>query len=38
MQNCCEIDRSVEEIIKHEKRRRALGQENLCHWDFAHDN
>ena len=38
MQNYCEVERSVEEIIKYEKRRRALGQENLCHWDFAHDN
>lgn len=38
MQNCSEVNRFVKEIIKHEKRLRALGQEKLCHWDFAHDN
>ena len=29
---------SVTDIIKHEKRLRALGNEALCDWDFAHDN
>lgn len=26
------------EIIKHEKRLKALGMEKLCRWDFEHDN
>lgn len=38
MKNCSDFNRSVKEIIKHEKRLRALGQEKLCHCDFAHDN
>ena len=31
-------NRSVKEIIKREKRLRALGLEQLCDCDFAHDN
>ncbi|MBQ3366676.1 MAG: ATP-binding protein [Acidaminococcaceae bacterium] len=31
-------DFTVKEIIKREKRLRALGQEKLCDCDFAHDN
>lgn len=30
--------RSVKDIIKHEKRLRALGSEIMCQWDFEHDN
>ena len=32
------LDSTVKEIIKHEKRLRALGQDRRCHCDFAHDN
>lgn len=32
------IKRSVKDIIKHEKRLRALGSEIMCEWDFEHDN
>ena len=30
--------KTVKEIIRHEKRHRALGAEELCDCDFAHDN
>ena len=30
--------RSLQEIIKWEKRYQAFGLEKLCAWDFAHDN
>ena len=30
--------RSLQEIIKWEKRYQAVGLEKLCAWDFAHDN
>ena len=29
---------SIQEIIRREKRRQALGTEIMCDWDFAHDN
>ena len=29
---------SINEIIKREKRCRALCQDTMCDWDFAHDN
>ena len=32
------IKRNIQEIVKHEKRRLALGMEHLCNWDFSHDN
>ena len=32
------LDSTVKEIVKHEKRLRALGLERRCHNDFAHDN
>ena len=32
------IKRSIQEIVKREKRRLALGAEYLCDCDFTHDN
>jgi ribosomal protein L30/L7E len=32
------MDSTIKEIIKHEKRLKALGLEKLCNCDFAHDN
>jgi DNA replication protein DnaC len=32
------MDSTIMEVIKHEKRLKALGLENLSHCDFAHDN
>lgn len=32
------LDSTIKEIIKHEKRLRALGQEHRCCCDFSHDN
>ena len=28
----------IKQIIKRERRRRALGLDLMCDWDFAHDN